>query len=528
MNILFAPAPTASRSRRFFYGAATWAGGWLSMLAFDTYLDLGNLGMLLMLTSAVAAIWLPLVATLLAGMLGVMAFNWMFVPPQGSFAIDFHQHAILLIVMFAVNMIVAGLMIALREHVRQVELHALAANTLRTWGDRLRDAQQPQDCLAELQQMLSSLTQTPVTLLALRGQLPVEDAMDDAILIGSADAERVAGLWYCLRNGQQLGPDTGRYQELPDLYLPMRGKTVTYGAALLALKQPLATAIAAQAQAVCDQMGAALERHLMQELQQRAQKTVQEQELRSTLLAAISHDYRTPLATIMSAASSLEQQAERLSTHQQKTLAQRIVTETEHLRQMTGNILQLARLDNASVELQCDWEAPEELIGSLVQRVRMRDRQQRLRIAVEPALPLLWCDSLLICQLLDNLLDNAFKYSLPGTPVHLIAKRQGDGIALAVRDEGPGIPQAQQETIFGAFKRGELLPQLASAAEAGGVGIGLALCRAIALAHGGELLLESDTNGSCFTCLLPLRPQPDQPLSEDSARIFLATEETPP
>ncbi len=524
MDMMFTPAKTANH-KRFLYGAATWIGGWLVMLAVARYLDLGNLGMLLVLTSAVAAIWLPVFATLLVGILGVMTFNWMFVPPQGSFAIDFHQHTILLIVMFVVNMIVAALMIALREHVKQVEQHALAADTLRTWGDRLRDVQQPQQCLRELRQMLASLTNVNLTLLALREQLPVEDELDAAILLGETDAEQLSGLWYCLRNGQQLGPNTGRYQELPGLYLPMRGRTITYGAAMLAMDKPLPIIATAQAQALCDQMGAALERHHMQELQQRAQKTAQEQELRTTLLAAISHDYRTPLATIMGAASSLQQQAERLSVNQQKTLAHRIVTETEHLRQMTGNILQLARLDNTGAELRCDWEAAEELIGSLVQRFRARDQQQRLRIEVEPGLPLLWCDTLLICQLLDNLLDNAFKYSSPGTAVHLIARRQADGITLAVRDEGPGIPQEQQQIIFRAFKRGELLPARTSADDTSGVGIGLALCRAIANAHGGELQLESNSHGSCFTCLLPLRPQPDQPTDEEISGAVLLPED---
>ncbi len=526
MNMMFTPATTPNHYKRLMFGVSTWLGGWLVMLALEDYLDLGNLSMLLVLTSAIAALWLPVLATLLVGVLGVMAFNWMFVPPQGSFAIDIHQHAILLMVMFVVNMIVAGLMIVLREHVKQVEQHALAADTLRTWGDKLRDIQQPQQRLTELQQMLGSLMSTTVTLLALREDLPAADSIDDVILLGSADDEQTAGLWYCLRNGQQLGPNTGRYQELPELYLPMRGRTMSYGAAMLASGKPPAYTTTAQAQALCDQMGAALERRHMQEIQQRAQKTAHEQELRTTLLAAISHDYRTPLATIMGAASSLEQQAERLSRDQQKILAHRIVAETEHLRQITGNILQLARLDNTGVELRCDWEAAEELIGSVVQRFREPAQQHRLRIEVEPKLPLLWCDTLLICQLLNNLLDNAFKYSLPGTSVHLIATRHAEGVALAVRDEGPGIALDQQEIIFTAFKRGELLPAKVFANDTSGVGIGLALCRAIALAHGGELQLESNNLGSCFRCLLPIRQQPPQPDSEEISVITFPARET--
>ena len=272
----------------------------------------------------------------------------------------------------------------------------------------------------------------------------------------------------------------------------------------------------AHAQALCDQLGQAVQRTLTLAAERAASARAQEQGVRNALLAAISHDYRTPLAIIMSAASALTEQADRLDVEQRRRLAAGIVEETERLSRLTDNTLQLARLDAPGVALRCDWESAEEIVGAVLRRSRRRPDGSRLRARLEPGLPLLWCDAMLVSQLLENLVDNALKYSPREQPVELLVRRIGTELVLAVRDRGPGIEPAWRERVFDVFQRGTDASRSASVeATRSGAGVGLAVCRAIARAHGGELRLRARSHGGCsFEFALPVREQPEKPAGE--------------
>jgi two-component system, OmpR family, sensor histidine kinase KdpD len=272
-----------------------------------------------------------------------------------------------------------------------------------------------------------------------------------------------------------------------------------------------------------------------------AREEAQAQRLRNTLLAAISHDHRTPLATILGAASALHDQGERLPPAQRQRLAARIVDEATQLRRLTDNTLQLARLDTPGLALTMDWESVEEIVGSVLHRLRQRRPLSRVTARLEPGLPLLRCDAVLLVQLLDNLVDNALTHGAPSHDrsdradvaalVEIMARTvlapSGPQLLLAVRDRGGGVPRAWRERIFDTFQRGAPsaattaasadVAEGAQAAQAArpGAGVGLALCRAIARAHGGELTLRARAHGgSSFECTLPLAPAPPQPPQE--------------
>ncbi len=490
-----------SVSRSNLPGLLVWIFGWAAMWLLSAQLGLSNLGLILVLTSAIAAIWLSVRVTLFASLIALMAFNWTFVPPQRTFAIDFHQDALLLLAMLVVNIIIASLMASLREKSRQSQVHADAVDALRSWSDRLRDADDPRDLLPALQALLGELSGRECALLALQSGLPSGEQASASAEYGAIDKEQRDALWHCLRSGQSLGPATGRYEELNDLYLPLRGRGIPYGAALISavLARPFSQTV--QAQALCDQMGIALERHHLLGQEQEARDQAQAQSVRNTLLAAISHDYRTPLATIMGAASLLEQQDERMSQAQRRQLAKSIVDEADRLRRLTNNILQLARLDAVGTQISTDWESAEEIIGSVVHRMRAHIDYSRLKTNVQPGLPLIRGDSLLLSQLLENLIDNAFKYGEPHSPVEVSASADENLMTIAVSNKIEGMEAAQFEQFFLPFQRG-------SQAQATGVGIGLALCRAIARAHGGDLQVRNGDSSLRFECLLPLGSQP--------------------
>lgn len=487
--------------------AAVWALGWGLLLALDGRIDLGNQALVLVATAAVAAVWLPGWASAVAALAAITAFNWNFVPPRHSFSVDVRQHALLLVTTLVVVWTVAALVW------RQQRLAAAAARDaqrearLRTWGDLLRDATDPVVHAGALQDALAETAQVPVALLlAGRAGGSAEDA--DAPCIGACDGDQRTGLWLCAREGRPLGPGTGRYEEQPDLYLPLRGRGRTLGAAVLQGLGHQAGDDLPHLQALCDQFGLALQRAQTEGEARRLHDETRDQATRNALLAAVAHDHRTPLATILGAASSLAEQGQRLDAAQRQRLAEGIVEEARRLARLTDNTLQLARLDRPGVQLQCDWESAEELVGAALRRAQRRAEGRRLKAWVEPALPLLWCDATLLSQLLENLVDNALKYSPPGTPVEVTARRAGPELVLAVKDRGAGIAPPWRERIFEVFQRGEP----GGPADAPGAGVGLAVCRAIARAHGGVLRLRTrGRGGSAFECVLPVQAQPEAP-----------------
>jgi two-component system sensor histidine kinase KdpD len=483
------------------------------MFLFDRHIDLGNQALILVLGAAVAALWLPRMISMALCAIAVLAFNYAFVPPRGTFAVGLEQHVLLLVTMLAVSWLIAFMVEQQRRLAETERVHRARAEQLRGLGEALRDADNPLALGPVLQAALAEISGSPATLLLL-AEAP-SDTLDagTVAILGEASADERVALWLCMRQPAMTG-GTGAPDEQLKWYLPIRGRNANFGAALIHFpSSPLDPSASRQhAQALCDQMGLAIERAGALRAALAAREAAQAQALRNTLLAAISHDHRTPLATILGAGSSLLQQSDRLSPEQRTRLAATIVDEARQLARLTDNTLQLARLD-AQAGLRSDWESVEELVGTVVRRMRQRDAARQIRIAVEPGLPLLRCDAVLLVQLLDNLLDNAFKHG--GGDVELQASRRGDRVVLSVQDRGPGVPEAWRTRIFDAFQRAPVSP--AGAPGPRGAGLGLAVCRAIARAHGGDLtLLDRPGGGACFELALPIEPVPRDRANNDA------------
>lgn len=484
--------------------ALIWGGAWFAMFALDGRVDLASLAMLPVLAATIAALWLPVPVSLLTSVVAVAAFNWCFVPPRHSLAIDLHQHALLLAAMLALSWITALLVARLHAETRRARRHAREADQLRGFAERLRDAERPEEQAAALAAALQPFSRAPMVQLICRDALPERNDDAAALISGTPDADQREGLWACARAGHAFGPGTGRHEELAAWYLPLRGRHGSFGAVLLGLDAAIDADpySRAQAQALCDQIGLALERQAGEQAARRAQEAAESQAMRNALLAAISHDYRTPLATIMSAASALQAQDARLTPAQRQRLATTIVDETEALARFTDNTLQLARLDAPGVALRLDWESAEDIVGAVAGRARRRYPDgPRMRVRLEPDLPLLRCDALLLTQALDNLVDNGLKYG-GESGIELLARRDGDAVVLAVRDRGPGVAPAWRERIFEVFQRGAGQERPDGAR---GAGIGLAACRAIARAHGGAMRYRARSHGGAsFEISLPV------------------------
>ena len=474
--------------------AAT-AGGFLV----DHHVSLTSQAMLYVLAVVLASYALPWLPSLVSAVAAVTMFNFLFVPPRGTFEVASREHLIALFTMLAVSLVISHLAAALRRETQTARRNEQRARQLQALAADLSGVNTAKEVIALGQSELDTAFDGPC-LLALRQP-------GGELAFSSSPASDIAdGMQCSMREAAVLGPGTGRWPGLNAWFLPLGDKDRINGAACIQNVSASDTEGREHAQALCALLAQALWRLKLTSSMLEAQKIAERQQVQSTFLAAISHDLRTPLAAVVGAASSLQLQRDKLSASEQDRLLASIVSEASYLSNVTENTLQLVQLANSSQPLKRDWESMEEIIGTVLTRLRRQDPARRIKSRVPAALPLLRADPVLLAQLVGNLLDNALKYS--SDAIDLVVSSAGTTMQVAVKDRGVAIPEKDYETIFQPYARSDQSGQR-------GAGLGLALCRAIAGAHGGTLLLRRRAGGgNNFTLTLPVdaqQPESGQP-----------------
>lgn len=237
-----------------------------------------------------------------------------------------------------------------------------------------------------------------------------------------------------------------------------------------------------------------------------AEVAAETERIRGTLLASISHDLRTPLSVIAGASSSLAERGERMSAEERAALAGSVYRQARDMSELVAKILQMTRLESGGMTLERDWSSLAEIAASVIDRLGEHLAAHRLVLEVPPDLPLLRVDATLIEQALGNLLENAARHTPAGTVVRLRAERQEAEVVVSVEDFGPGLPEADLEKVFAKFSRA------GGESSVSGVGLGLAICRAIVRLHGGRAWAEQMAGGfTAFRFSLPVEPAPAAP-----------------
>jgi two-component system, OmpR family, sensor histidine kinase KdpD len=250
---------------------------------------------------------------------------------------------------------------------------------------------------------------------------------------------------------------------------------------------------------VAGQTALALERARLTNEAARTAILARSDELKSALLAAVSHDLRTPLAAIKASATSLLDPDVAWTEADRREFYEAIDAEADRLSRMVSNLLDLSRIEGGALKPDKAWYDVAELVDDVANRMLRLAADHPLQIEAAPELPLVCFDYIEIAQVLTNLLENAVKHTPPGTPITLAARRVPGAIELAVRDRGPGIPPSEQARLFEKFYRAP------SANGRPGVGIGLAIAKGLVEAHGGQLGMESQFGrGTTFRFTLPL------------------------
>jgi two-component system sensor histidine kinase KdpD len=261
----------------------------------------------------------------------------------------------------------------------------------------------------------------------------------------------------------------------------------------------------------------ALERVHYIEVAQRATVQMESERLRNSLLAALSHDLRTPLAALVATAELLAASQPPL-TERQRDMVEGLGDKSRRIADMVTNLLDMARIQSGEIRLRIEWQSIEELIGGSVKASHGALGSRPLTIRIEPGVSLVECDAVLIERVLVNLIENAGKYTPPDAPVEIIARAVDGELLVSVRDHGPGVVPGQEALIFEKFTRGQ------GESATPGVGLGLAICRAIVEAHHGRIRVEPTPadgrrpgQGATFTFSLPLGTPPALDLADDVA-----------
>ena len=437
----------------------------------------------------------------LASVLNVGAFDFFFVPPRFTFAVGDAQYLLTFAVMLAVGLLVGQLTAGLRYQAR------VASHRERRSHALFEVARDLSSVLAT-EQVVEAAKQAVAREFRARVHIFVLDA-DDRLAAPAAGADEAgldtgAARW-AFDHAQEAGLGTDTLPGNPWRYLPLKAPMRVRG--VLALKPDELRLLGVpeqrrQLETFAALTAIALERVHYVDVAQRATVQIETERLRNSLLAALSHDLRTPLAGLVGMAESLRMTQPPLSAAQQE-LADDLRDEALRMSAQVNNLLDMARIESGEVRLRHEWHSVEELAGSSARIAARLLQPRRLTTDIPADLPLVECDAVLLERVLVNLLENAAKYTPPSAHVSIAALAEAGQMRITVADDGPGIARGQEKEIFGKFSRG------VRESSTSGVGLGLAICKAIVEAHGGSISAHNlATGGAEFTFTLPLGEPP--------------------
>lgn len=467
------------------------------------FFDLANIVMLFLLGTVLVALKLGRGPAALAAFLNVAAFDFFFVAPRLSFAVSDVQYLVTFAVMLVVGLLTGQLTAGLRFQAR------IAAS-------RERRAQSLFELTRDLSAALLSEQVVELGEAAARrnfgGQalVMVTDGHDQLLPPAEPPADFDASVAdWVFRNEQPAGLATATLSAQAWHYLPLKAPMRVRG--VLAVKPAQARWLlipeqVQQLETLARQVAIAQERVHYVDVAQQAVVQMESEKLRNMLLAAISHDVRTPLTALIGLADSLQRTAAPLSEEQSQA-ARAIAAEARHLSALVNNLLDMARLQSGAVNLRSDWQSVEEVVGSAIRQAQHALAGRAVLTALPADLPLVEFDAALMERVLVNLLENAAKYGRP--PIEVGAEATGQALRITVRDHGPGLPAAlkgREQELFEKFTRGE------AESATPGVGLGLAICQAVVQAHRGQITAanvpQAAGGGAEFSITLPRRPPP--------------------
>jgi two-component system sensor histidine kinase KdpD len=459
-----------------------------------------NLVMVYLLAVVIAATNLGKGPSLLASLLGVLAFDFFFIPPYMTMAVSDTEYILTFAGLFAVGFVISQLADRLRVQAEVAERRRV--DTASLYG-LSRDLSVSKGMDSILRAITDNISQTfdrdvLVFLPDKAGHLEPIAATSD---FQTGDNELAVAEW-AFKHSQTAGRGTDTLPAAQARYLPLRTANAVIGVLAVRPHDParhLPPEGYRLLEAFASQAALAVERVQLSEQAQQAKLLEATEKLQSALLNSLSHDLRTPLVSITGAVTSLEEQSEALSEEDRRSLIRTAREETERLNRLVGNLLSMTRIESGALHLHRQPEDVQDIIRTAVELLGKSAAGNPIRVSVPPEFPLVTVDFALIAQVLVNVLENAVKYSPPGSPIDINAGEDGSTVHIEVADRGVGIPPEEVVHVFEKFYRVQR-PENVS-----GSGLGLSICKGILDAHSGKIFaLPRAGGGTVIAIELPI------------------------
>ena len=500
---LAAPRFDASTARGYGIALGFVAGATALNELLQRWLGYQSLALIYLLSVVVLAMFVGRGPTLLAATLTALLWNFFFVPPVFTFRITGITDLMLFCTYFAVALAMGHLAARLRAQQsaeRRREQHATALYLLTR---ELAQASDFADLLAIIIREVGKATRAEVAL-----SLPEEGSTTAltpyfASTWAMAEKEQSVAAW-AFSHRQPAGRGTDTLPSAEGLHLPLLAGDRSVGVLSLCFRGPALLAAVQRdlLDAFVRQIALVLDRQRLRDAEQQAKLVAESERLSKTLLNSISHEIRTPIAAITSAAGNLAESGAKGAREFDRSMVGEIQEAARRLNRLVGNLLSMTRLETGHVKAKLDWCDVADLVQVTLKDIEKELGRHEVTVTLAPGLPLVRMDFVLMQQVLTNLLLNAAVHTPPGTAVRVSAAAEGETLGLAVADNGPGLPPDALPLIFDKFYR-------APAAPAGGTGLGLAIVKGLVEAQGGQVKAENRPGGGAvFTIHLPLAKSP--------------------
>lgn len=462
--------------------------------------DLSNVVMVFLLAVVGISIRLGRGAGAWAAALSVLLFDFFFVPPRFSFAVSDVQYFFTFALMLLIALIIGQLAAKLRFEATIANLREKRAQALTALSKELSGA-------LTIEQVVEIANRHVSGTFSSASAIFLPDSQEKIKVAGTSSSQPVvdAAIAQWVYDHQlPAGLGTHTLSAAVSHYLPLKAPMRTRGVLILEPENPLFLDRPEEKRLLdtfAAQIALALERVHYVEVAQDALILMEGERLRNSLLSSISHDLRTPLTALVGLSSTLADS--NLPENARKELTLAIQSEAQQMSELVTNLLDMARLQTGGVKLKKDWQSIEEIVGSASMQLNRMLATHKLIIEIPPSLPLCECDPILIQRVIVNLLSNAAKFTPVDSMIKVTATVINNEMNIVIEDNGPGLLPGQEIKIFEKFTRGE------TESNKPGVGLGLALCKAIVEAHDGKVYAENSINGGArFTVALPLGAVP--------------------